>query len=87
MTRGAWPFETRINEFVAILAAKDYEQLERRTKGVPRRPRKNAAIAVRTMSGLHVNIPDRMLAPPVDVQGKPVGSREDPPAAARTVIE
>jgi hypothetical protein len=33
------------------------------------RIRSRHALAVRTESGFHVNIPDRMLAPPVDVQG------------------
>ncbi len=33
------------------------------------RIRSRYALAVRTESGIHVNIPDRMLAPPVDVQG------------------
>lgn len=34
-----------------------------------RKVRSRHALAVRTETGLHVNIPDRMLAPPVDVQG------------------
>jgi hypothetical protein len=33
------------------------------------RIRSRHALAVRTESGFHVNIPDRMLAPPIDVQG------------------
>ena len=33
------------------------------------RVRSRHALAVRTETGFHVNIPDRMLAPPVDVQG------------------
>ena len=33
------------------------------------RVRSRHALAVRTETGFHVHIPDRMLAPPVDVQG------------------
>jgi hypothetical protein len=36
---------------------------------VAERVRSRHALAVTTESGLHVNIPDRMLAPPIDVQG------------------
>lgn len=34
MTQDAWPFETVIRDLVDALAARNYEELERRTRGV-----------------------------------------------------
>lgn len=51
------------------------------------RVRHRHALTVQTESGLLASTLDRMLAPPVDIQGASMGSRQDTSPAARTVIE